>query len=161
MDIAVSIRSAVASDHGQLTPLFDELDRLPRDGAPWLLQKPDRNPRPLAWLEALLANPNSAVLVADAGMCVGVATIHLRAAPAVSLFIPQQHAVIDDIVVHPDWRRRGIARKLYNACGAWGRARKASWVEVNVYDFNTDALDFYTGIGFGTTMRKMRKPLDE
>jgi hypothetical protein len=38
----VVIRSAQVSDHEQLTLLFDDLDRLHRDNAPWLLQKPER-----------------------------------------------------------------------------------------------------------------------
>ena len=42
MDIATSIRGARVSDHAQLQALFEELDRLHRDGAPWLLKKPDR-----------------------------------------------------------------------------------------------------------------------
>ena len=159
MDIATSIRGARVSDHAQLQALFEELDRLHRDGAPWLLQRPDRDPRPLEWLKTLLASHNSALFVADVGACVGLATVHLRDAPSFEMFIRHRHAVIDDLIVHPDWRRRGIARRLYEACEEWALERNASWVEVTVYDFNADAYDFYASVGFGTTMRRMRKPL--
>jgi ribosomal protein S18 acetylase RimI-like enzyme len=147
------------SDHAQLRALFEELDRLHRDRVPWLLQKPDCDPRPLEWLQTLLASHDSALFVADVGTCVGVATVRLRDAPSFETFIRQQHAVIDDLIVHPDWRRRGIARQLYEACEEWALERKASWVEVNVHEFNAEACEFYASLGFGTMLRRMRKPL--
>jgi GNAT superfamily N-acetyltransferase len=159
VDVKPTIRSARVSDHAQLQALFDELDRLHRDGAPWLFQKPDRDPRPLEWLETLLASGTSALFVADAQACVGLATVHLRDAPSFEPFIRQQHAVIDDLIVHPDWRRSGIARGLCEACEAWALERKAVWVEVAVYEFNAEACDFYASAGFEPTLRKMRKPL--
>ena len=159
MDIATSFRVARVSDHAQLQALFEELDRFHRDRAPWLLRKPDSSPRPIEWLQTLLASHNSAFFVADVGTCVGLATVHLRDAPNFAMFIPQQHAVVDDLIVHPDWRRKGIARGLYEACEKWALERKASWVEVNVYEFNAEAYDFYASAGFETTMRRMRKPL--
>jgi GNAT superfamily N-acetyltransferase len=159
MDIATAIRGARVSDHAQLQALFEELDRLHRDGAPWLLKKPDCDLRPLEWLHTLLANPNSALFVADVGACVGLATVHLRDAPSFEMFIRQRHAVIDDLIVYPDWRRRGIARRLYEACEEWALERNASLVEVTVYEFNAEAHGFYASVGFGTTTRKMRKAL--
>ena len=159
MDIAISIRGARVSDHAQLHALLEELDRLHRDAAPWLLRKPARDPRPPEWLQTLLASHDSALFVADVGACVGLAAVYLRDAPSFETFIPQQHAVIDDLIVHRDWRRRGIARKLYEACEAWALERKASWLEVNVYEFNVEAHDFYASVGFEAAMRRMRKPL--
>jgi ribosomal protein S18 acetylase RimI-like enzyme len=147
------------SDLEPLALLFGELDRIHQDGAPWLLQKPERDHRSAEWLETLLANPTSALLVAEAGACVGLATVHLRDAPRFEAFIRQQHAVIDDLVVHPDWRRRGIACRLCESCEAWARERGASWVEVNVYEFNAEARDFYASLGFKTAMRRLRKPV--
>ena len=70
MDIATSIRGARVADHAQSQALFEELDRLHRDGAPWLLQRPDRDPHPLEWLKTLLTSHNSAPFVADVGVCV-------------------------------------------------------------------------------------------
>jgi GNAT superfamily N-acetyltransferase len=75
------------------------------------------------------------------------------------MFMRQQHAVIDDLIVHPDWRRRGVASSLYEVCEQWAVERKASWVEVTVYEFNAEAYNFYASLGFGSTIRKMRKPL--
>lgn len=159
MGAAFSIRRARSSDHAQLEALFERLDRIHRDGAPWLLRAPAGNPRPIEWLRTLLASHDSALFVADAGRCVGLATVHLRDAPKLEMFIPQRHAVVDDLIVHPEWRRRGIAHGLYEACERWALERKASWVEVNVYEFNVEAADFYSSVGFDTTMRKLRKPL--
>jgi GNAT superfamily N-acetyltransferase len=159
MSVAASIRPARVSDHVELDALFEELDRLHRDGASWLLRKPDSEARRLEWLETVLASDNSALLVADVGTCVGLASVHLRNSPRREAFIEQKHAVIDDLIVRLDWRRKGIARRLYEACEQWAIERKASWVEVNVYEFNAEAFDFYASVGFGTTMRRMRKPL--
>lgn len=159
MEPSVSIRSADLADHTRLTPLFDALDRLHRDGAPWLLRKPERNPRPLEWLHGVLENGNAALFVADAGALVGLASVNVRDAPPSPLFVSQQHAVIDDLVVAPDWQRKGIGARLYSACEHWARQRNVAWLEVNVYEFNAEALDFYTAVGFATSMRRMRKPL--
>lgn len=159
MHVTPSIRGARPSDHTQLQALFEELDRLHRDGAPWLFRKPHGDPRPLQWLKTLLASHSSALFIADVGTCAGLATVHLRDSPSFGTFVRQQHAVIDDLIVHPDWRRKGIARSLYEACEDWAVERKASWVEVNVYEFNVEAQAFYAALGFGTTTRKLRKPL--
>jgi ribosomal protein S18 acetylase RimI-like enzyme len=157
--VATSIRSARLADHLELHALFEELDRLHRDRAPWLLRKPSIDPRPLEWLQTFLADRSAALFVADAGACVGLATVRLRDAPSTAIFIEQRHAVIDDLIVHRDWRRKGIARGLYDACEEWARERKASWIEANVYEFNAEANDFYASLGLRTTMRRMRKPL--
>jgi diamine N-acetyltransferase len=159
MDSSISVRGAEPADHAQLSQMFDELDRLHREGAPWLFQSPEREPRPAEWLRARLADPGAALLVADAGSCVGLASIQLRAAPDFPVFIPQQYAVIDDLIVHPGWRRRGVGRMLYQACEAWARMRGAPWVELNVYEFNREAYEFYSAVGFGTSLRRLRKPL--
>lgn len=77
------------------------------------------------------------------------------------VFIPQHSAVIDDLFVHPMWRRKGIARLLYQSCELWARDHGAVWIETNVYDFNVNASEFYATAGFETSMRKLRKPLGE
>lgn len=156
----VIVRSAIASDHAELKVLFDGLDRLHREHAPWLLRKPNCDPRPLEWLERIIASPGDNIFVAETeNRCVGLASVLLRETPSFPVFIPQQFAVVDTLVVHRDWRRKGIARQLYLACEDWAIREKATGVKVNVYDFNSEAHDFYANSGFATTMHEMCKPL--
>lgn len=159
--MSVVVRIAQASDHAQLAPLFGELDRLHRENAPWLFRRPAGDPRPLAWLEQRLDDPLSAIFVADVGQCVGLVTVQLLDAPTFSIFIPQRRAVIGNLFVQLQWRRRGIARLLLDASEVWARQHGAPWLEAGVYDFNADASGFFDALGFRTTMRTIRKPLDE
>jgi diamine N-acetyltransferase len=42
---------------------------------------------------------------------------------------------------------------------AWAVAQGAASIELNVYEFNQNAIRFYQNLGFQTFSRKMRKKL--
>jgi len=151
----VHIRQATLADHGELAVLFGQLDTFHSDRAPWLFRKAAACHRSRSYLRTLLADPASGVLVADASVCVGVAVVHLHEAPEVPVFVRRKRTVIDRIVIHPDWRRRGIGRKLYEGCEAWAKEHHTDWIELNVYEFNEPAQRFYAALGFETVMRRM------
>ncbi len=170
MQRAFTIRPARLEDHPQLRPLFAALDAYHVERAPWLLRSIESDPRPPAWLAARLADPTTTLLVAeadpgpdrrdpDADPCVGLATVRLTDPPDFPLFRPRKRALIDDLVVHPDWRRQGVAQALCAACEAWARDHGAAWIEVNVYAFNDEATALYERVGFETMTRRLRKPL--
>ncbi len=150
MQRSFTIRPARLEDHAALGPLFATLDAYHVERAPWLLQPSDEDPRPPAWLEARLADPTAALLVAtadpgpdrrdpDTDPCVGLATVRLTDPPAFPPFRPTKRALIDDLVVHPDWRRQGVAQALCAAC---------------------EAAALYERVGFETMTRRLRKPLE-
>ena len=60
---------------------------------------------------------------------------------------------IDEIVVRPDRRRRGVAT-------AWAREQPGVVsVELNVWEFNDEARAFYEARGFETLVRRMGRSL--
>jgi ribosomal protein S18 acetylase RimI-like enzyme len=69
--------------------------------------------------------------------------------------------VLDGIAVDPSSRRRGVGRRLVAGAQQWARARGADWLELNVYDFNRDAVAFYDALGFESTSRKMHMSLSD
>jgi GNAT superfamily N-acetyltransferase len=172
---AIEIRPALPSDWSELEPLFDTLDRLHREALPWLFQEPSTNPRPLSYLEELREGGLGELFVARAGQAhgegdretssegtahsIGFAIVLLRSAPRFPVFVPQTHALVDNIVVHPQWQQRGLGRKLYAACEHWARDRGAQWLELTVYDFNESAARFYASLGFEPLTRRLHKPL--
>ena len=154
----ITIREATLSDHPQLKELFDELDRVHREHAPRIFREPSSDPRPPQWLQQLISDPRWSLPVAVEGeCCIGLATVCLKEVPAFPVFIPQQYALIDNLVVHAAWRRRGVARRLYRACESWAEQHNAAWLEVNVWDFNVEALDFYAAVGFAASTHKLVK----
>ncbi len=102
------IRAASPADYEATCALFDGLDALHREQLPWLFRAPTERPRSQARFDELVSSQRSSILLAEAGGIVGLATVRLQSAPAFAIFIPQDWGVIDDIVVLPAWRRRGI-----------------------------------------------------
>ena len=153
-----SIRTARLDDYGQVCRLADLLDALHRDGAPWVFRAPEVPARSDAYFAELLSRDDSGVFVADADRIVGVAFAFLRAAPDQPMFHRQRWGVLDGLVVDPAWRRRGIGKLLTHAVEKWAIDMGAPWVELNVYEFNAGARQFYETLGYLPYQVKLRKP---
>jgi ribosomal protein S18 acetylase RimI-like enzyme len=60
------------------------------------------------------------------------------------------HVGLFDVLVAPQARRRGLARRLTQSIGAWGRAQGARFAYLQVVATNTAALPLYADLGFHT-----------
>jgi ribosomal protein S18 acetylase RimI-like enzyme len=123
-----------------------------------LFKAPEGQPRSEAHFSDLLGRDDAAVFVADAGQVVGVAQGLLRTAPEFPVFRKQRWGVLDGLVVDPACRRRGLGKRLTQAVEAWAFEAGAPWVELNVYEFNTEARRFYEALGYLPVSAKLRKP---
>jgi ribosomal protein S18 acetylase RimI-like enzyme len=56
--------------------------------------------------------------------------------------------VVSRLAVSPEYRRRGLASALMNACGTWGAARGATVCALQVTVHNEPALGLYRNLGF-------------
>jgi ribosomal protein S18 acetylase RimI-like enzyme len=60
------------------------------------------------------------------------------------------HVGLFDVLVAPQARRRGLARRLTQSIGAWGRERGARFAYLQVVATNAAALPLYADLGFHT-----------
>src|SRR5215212_9920947 len=60
------------------------------------------------------------------------------------------HVGLFDVLVAPQARRRGLARRLTQSVGAWGRSHGARFAYLQVVATNTAALSLYAETGFET-----------
>lgn len=67
--------------------------------------------------------------------------------PTYSTFRALPTLFLEDIFVHPDFRRRGIARAMIGWLQAQARERGCGRMEWTVLDWNTPAKDLYDAIG--------------
>lgn len=54
---------------------------------------------------------------------------------------------LDDIYVVPEYRRDGIATKLFEAVEQWAREQGAARLELHTWDFNQGAIALYCAMG--------------
>lgn len=140
-DVKASIRNAEPADLDSLTCLLAALFAIEED----FIFDESRQQRGLA---LMLDNERGCVLVAEAegqviGMCSGQLLVS-TAEGGLSL-------LVEDVVVHEQWRGRGVGRLLIEAISDWARAEKVSRLQLLADRNNLPALDFYRSLGWQTT----------
>lgn len=156
----IRIRQATDADYDGLCALFAEIDVLHRAKLPHIFRKPDGAAREKDYLAGLMADENVALLVAEAGeQLVGVVHAFVKDAAAVRVFAPRRYVFVDSIVVKSGYQQQGIGKMLMEQMQAWASAKGAGSIELNVFEFNENAVSFYEALGFQAVSRRMIKEL--
>lgn len=103
---------------------------------------------PLAQLEQLVGNADAAAWIvehdeAPAGFC----AVAIETAPLA--LVERRRAVITELYVRLDLRRRGAGRAMAENALDWARSRGAVRVEVRVAARNAEGQAFWRALGFG------------
>ncbi len=128
------IRPATPADAAALTALDDATVSWQNSPAAHVPGRPFFNER---------TQPGD-VLVADAGAVAG----YVKLRPATPLPSNAHVLEIQGLAVHPDHRRRGLARALLEAAVAEARRRGARQLRLRVLETNSAARALYAGCGF-------------
>ena len=94
------------------------------------------------------------VAVEKAEIC-GMAIIQEIRKPAGVYQKARDYIEIDQFGVKDTFRRQGVATKLIDFIKEYARAQGFPKLELNMWEFNQDALAFYEAVGFNTYRRYM------
>lgn len=156
------IRKATLEDYAALCELIDQVDALHRDRLPGIYRKPDGPVRERDEIAAIIADERAGLFVAEAeGKLAGYIHAILRDTPDAAVLVPRRFAMIDSMAVGASQRRKGIGQALIAQVQCWAREQGAASLDLNVYEFNRDALLFYESLGFTTLRRWMSMPLED
>ncbi|HEY3379676.1 MAG TPA: GNAT family N-acetyltransferase [Armatimonadota bacterium] len=153
-----SIRSATPEDFDGLRRVFRESDLQHSQALPQVFRAPEPGEplRSHGYLLEALQQEHAVILVAEITTeIVGALHLSIRQAPDYWAFVPRQYAWIDNVVVAAQCRRRGIATALFTHAHQWAAERGVSQIELNVWNFNEDAIRFYESLGYETASRRM------
>lgn len=71
------------------------------------------------------------------------------------IYIQKMFVYIDDFCVKSNVKRTGIGRLLFNHIIDYAKEEKATSLQLNVWEFNEDAIKFYETMGMCTRNRRM------
>ena len=151
MKSPIEIGFATAEDLPQLADLLAELFTLESDF------QPERD-KQLRGLQLILDNPalGRLFVARDGARVKGMA----NALITVSTAEGGRVLLLEDVIVHGEYRGKGLGRVLVGHILAWGRAEGMARVTLLADRDNTAALNFYRKLGFKhSNMTALRKSL--
>ncbi|MCA9886581.1 MAG: GNAT family N-acetyltransferase [Anaerolineae bacterium] len=157
-----NIRTATAEDVGALAALTIPVHQMHVEAQPDIF-KPlaADDPDLLAFYEALLADPDHMVLIAESDNTpIGYLVARYRRFMDNVFFHDHTALNIDQISVAQDARGQGYGKQLMQAILAVAKDQNLPYVVLDVWDFNTHARDFYLSLGFKAYHSRMYYHLD-
>lgn len=77
----------------------------------------------------------------------------------IPIYTFKQYAMVQDLAVRPEYRRRGLALGLLEATAAWARGQGVNQLRLMVANQNPEARKVFEKAGFRPTYQEMVRPL--
>jgi len=154
------IRKARLDDYGELCALIAEVDELHRNNLPQRFKEPEGPTREWEYFRSLITDESVGFFVAEGeGELVGFVHAVVRDSRNIPILVPRRYAFVDSIAVREELRGTGIGRALMERAHEWAVSKGATGMELNVFEFNEEAVAFYRKLGYRTVCREMSRPL--
>ncbi|UYM14640.1 GNAT family N-acetyltransferase [Endozoicomonas euniceicola] len=150
----MEIRKASQNDIDSLLNLNCQIGEFHYQNAPTVFAKPSSEER--EFLLKAISDPDRLFLVATLQNKVcGFITATITKNEAVPFLRKEPICRIGTIVIDEQHRSTGLGKALMNKCYDWAVSSGASQIRLEVMEFNSNAQDFYAGLGFKTQSRIM------
>lgn len=145
----VLVREATLDDYEALCEIYSELDTLHRENHPELFIKPDDYARAREYIDEMIKGRDRALFVAimDA-IVVGFAECYILESSSFPVIKKREWVQLDGIAVKKEYHKNRIGSLLFQKVVQWAESRDINRIELKVYSFNRNAVEFYLKQGF-------------
>lgn len=101
-------------------------------------------------------DPDQKIVVNDRdGVICGFAVLHQIVRPETPFMFERDFLDVDEFCVDEAYRRTGAGTEMIEFIRSYAKAQGYGRIELNMWEFNRDALAFYEAVGFTTYRRYM------
>jgi len=149
------VRFAKEKDLDQINELRKQVNEIHAKGRPDVFKAGFGNAiRDLAIL--FLNGESSDIVVAERdGVICGMACVEYVDKPETPYGKARSFYHVQEIAVDKKYRRQGVAKELFEFMIADAKKRNLDKIELDVWEFNDSAIEFYQAVGFRQTRRWM------
>lgn len=151
----MSVRFAKEEELERINVLRRQVNDLHVAGKPEIF-KPGFPDELRAYVRSIWNDPDKAIVVAEReGEICGFAVLHHIVRPETPFMFVRDYLDIDEFGVDEAHRREGVATEMIAFIRAYAKVNGFSRIELNMWEFNREALAFYEAVGFSTYRRYM------
>jgi len=149
------VRFAKESELDRVNELRKQVNDIHVEGKPDVF-KPGFGQELREFIKVIWNDPEQEIVVAeDDGVICGFAVLHHINKPENPFMKERDFIDIDEFCVDKDHRRKGAASEMVSFIKKFAREKGFKRIELNMWEFNQDALAFYEAVGFKTFRRYM------
>lgn len=153
--LEVVIRNFSINDFEGINVLMDQVNRLHIDNRPDIYRETDKLISKKDFLN-MLNDDNIISIVAEINYTiVGLCIVSIRPMSTNKVLVPRRVAYMEDLCVHQEYRKQGIGKKLFIEAKKRALEFNADSLELMVWEFNKNAVNFYENEGMSTRSRTM------
>lgn len=154
---SIQLRQGRTDDYDALHRLYVDVDSVHHAALPGYFKSVDEIGRRDVYLDQVLADDNSIIVVAEIEDIV-VGFVHAGISEIKHPLLKSYNSgYISDLVVERNFRNQGIGVKLLDSVENWHIDNSVYEVSLTVFSFNSRAEKFYQRNGFATESSKMVK----
>ena len=149
------VRFAKENELGRVNELRKQVNDIHVEGKPEVF-KPGFGQELRDFVNVIWNDPEQEIVVAeDDGVICGFAVLHHINKPENPFMKERDFIDIDEFCVDKDHRRKGAASEMVSFIKKFAREKGFKRIELNMWEFNQNALAFYEAAGFKTFRRYM------
>lgn len=151
----MKVRFAKEEELDQVNILRKQVNDLHVEGKPEVF-KPGFSKELRDFIYDIWADPEQEIVVADIdGIICGFAVLHHLNRPENPFMKERDFLDIDEFCVDKEHGRKGVASEMISFIKNYAKEKGFHRIELNMWEFNQDALAFYEASGFETYRRYM------
>lgn len=151
----MNVRFAQKSELNRINELRRQVNDLHVAGKPEVF-KPGFSKELQDYIDEIWNDPEKEIVVAERnGVIVGFAVLHCFHKPETPYMVARDYLDIDEFGVDEACRRQSVATAMVDFIREYTKEKGFHRIELNMWEFNEDALAFYEAAGFATYRRYM------
>lgn len=156
----LNLEAAVEADYKHVVELYSKLVETQMENLPWKFQKPEKEVFSKAVFVESLKSKNTLILLAKQKVkLIGLIYIKVEKAANLPLNVARRYAKIQDLLVKGSFKGKGVEEKLLLEAQKWVQSKGVTDIELEIFDYNEEALAFYKKDGFQEVSHIVRKVL--
>ena len=153
--VMMQVRLAQRDDLERVNELRRQVNDVHTAGRPDIF-RPGFGEELCGYVYTIFDDPSKDIAVAETdGVICGFAVLNCFTRPENPFMYERRYVDVDELCVDEGYRRQGIGAALIEFARSYAKKRGFDRIELNMWEFNGDALGFYEAMGFTTYRRYM------